>query len=249
VSTTVLGNVVEHAFRARRDGDEIPAVVWQPAGTRASPPVLVLLGHGGSGHKRSARVLGTARWLAENAGLAAVAIDGPFHGERAHEPFTVADYQARVAAEGADGVLERMVDDWRATIEVVDELGLAGTDVLGYHGLSMGARYGLPLVAALGDRIRCAVFGKYGLRHSELLPSELDTVEATRVAAGAVTARTLFHVQWHDELFPRDGQLELFDLLACHDKRLIAYPGAHADAHPEAVAAWRAFLADGLLST
>jgi len=85
-------------------------------------PPLVLLGHGGSGHKRSDRIRDLAFWLVETAGLAAVAIDGPFHGERAQEPFTIPGYQARVAAEGAANVVERMISDWCATIELVDEL-------------------------------------------------------------------------------------------------------------------------------
>jgi len=112
----------------------------------------------------------------------------------------------------------------------------------------MGTRYGLPLAAALGDRMRCAVFGKFGLWQSTVLPPTLDTTHATGEAVGQISARTLFHVQWDDEVFPRDGQFALFDLLASDDKRLIAYPGPHADAHPDAVAAWRTFLAAGLTS-
>jgi hypothetical protein len=52
----------------------------------------------------------------------------------------------------------------------------------------------------------------------------------------------LFHVQWDDELFPRDGQFELFDLFGASDKRLIAFPGPHSAAAPEAVQAWCEFV-------
>ena len=56
-----------------------------------------------------------------------------------------------------------------------------------------------------------------------------------------VTAPALFHVQWHDEIFPRDGQLELFDLLGSPNKQLVAFTGPHAETSPVAVAVWRDF--------
>lgn len=246
-SAAVREGVVEHALRVRRPRGDVPVLLWRPGGP-GPPPRLVLLGHGGSHHKRSDRILELAIWLVETAGLAAAAIDGPFHGERANGEFTVSKYQACVATEGAANVVERMVGDWRATIEAVAARGLAATDVLGYLGVSMGARYGLPLAAALGERVRCAVLGSFGLTQTSLLPQALDTADVAREAAGRLGARTLFHVQWDDEVFPRAGQLALFDLLATDDKRLIAYPGTHGDVPAEAVAAWQAFLADSLAS-
>jgi hypothetical protein len=52
----------------------------------------------------------------------------------------------------------------------------------------------------------------------------------------------LYHVQWDDELSPRDGQFELFGALASADKRLIARPGPHAQTHPDDEAAWQEFI-------
>jgi hypothetical protein len=139
-----------------------------------------------------------------------------------------------------------MRSDWCATIDAVDDLGYAATDVLGYFGLSMATRYGLPLAATLGGRLRCAVFGKFGLEQSPALPRALDTAELVRAAAGNVSARVLFHLQWDDEVFPRAGQLALFELLGSEDKQLIVYQGGHRDTPPDAVSAWRDFLAAGL---
>jgi hypothetical protein len=49
-------------------------------------------------------------------------------------------------------------------------------------------------------------------------------------------------VQWDDEVFPRNGQFELFDALASADKRLIARPGPHARTHPDDQASWQDFI-------
>jgi hypothetical protein len=52
---------------------------------------------------------------------------------------------------------------------------------------------------------------------------------------------------WHDEIFPLPGQLALFDLLGCADKRLIAFPGKHAETPADAVPVWREFVVRHLL--
>lgn len=58
-----------------------------------------------------------------------------------------------------------------------------------------------------------------------------------RIARDArrVTAPALFHIQWHDEIFPRDGQLALFDLLGSRDKQLTGYAGTHGETKPTAL--------------
>jgi hypothetical protein len=67
---------------------------------------------------------------------------------------------------------------------------------------------------------------------------------AARFARDAPTIHVpvLFHVQWDDELFPRDGQFELFDAIGATDKQLIAFPGPHSTSSPEAVQAWCTFV-------
>ncbi|HKI53154.1 MAG TPA: hypothetical protein VJ987_03445, partial [Anaerolineales bacterium] len=147
-----------------------------------------------------------------------------------------------IAAIGVDHVVDNMINDWCATLDALSELDMIDTDRTAYIGLSMGTRFGLPFVAATGDRLRGAVFGKNGLT----APVLLNTSERFKKDAPKITTPILFHVQWDDELFPREGQFELFDLLGSKDKRLIAFPGSHVSTTPTAIQMWCDFIVNCL---
>ena len=235
------GGVTERRFALEREAGIVPGILWAPTQHERLLP-LVLLGHGGSGHKRAERQLMLGRRFASVLQMAAVAIDGPFHGDRVDAQLDRPQYQAMLAAAGVDKVTDGMVEDWGATLDALGQLGVIATNRIAYIGLSMGTRFGLPYVAAAGDRLRCAVLGKYGMRQASSSPAAVNMAPRFARDAPTITIPILFHMQWDDELFPRDGQFELFDALGTSDKRLIAFPGPHSTSTPEAVDAWCAFV-------
>ena len=241
-----VGNAEELEFHVKRPSGPVPVLAWLPARAARTPPPLVLLGHGGSSDKRSERIVRLGRWFASEAGFAALAIDGPFHGERVTAAMTAEAYWAEVAREGAEAVLDRMVGDWSAAVEALAAEGLADDQRLGYLGLSMGSRFGLPLVAALGGRFRAAVLGKFGLRQGPALNPAMNLPERFAADAGRIKCPVLFHVQLEDDLFPLEGQRELFECLATGRKEWLAYPGPHGVTDPEAETRWRGFIRDAL---
>jgi dienelactone hydrolase len=218
-SQTTVDGVSEHLFTL----DDVPGVLWAPAGA-SGPRPLVLLGHGGGQHKKFPGVVARARRYVTSCGFAVAAIDAPGHGDRprteqdersmafiregvaAGEP--VGPYLARDNAARAT----RAVPEWRATLDALQELGVAGGPV-GYLGLSMGSAIGIPLAAA-EPRITAAVFGLAG--H-----------EALAEAAAGVRIPVEFLLQWDDEMVPRDAGLALFDAFASPEKTLHANPGPH----------------------
>jgi dienelactone hydrolase len=232
-------NCTERWFRMRGRQGPVPGVVWSPETT--VPQATVLLFHGGSGHKRSERHLRMGRRLA-SAGLAVIAIDGPYHGDRVSAPMTASTYQQLIVDEGIEAVTASMTVDWLDAVSVIAGLGLADSAHVSVFGMSMGVRFGLPAAAALGARLQCAVLGKFGIHQVAPLHPGLCAPSLMATAAYAVSAPVLYHVQWEDEIFPRDGQFELFEALGSVDKQLTARPGPHGRTHPDDETSWQDFL-------
>src|SRR5882672_7087813 len=81
VSTVSEHGVTERRFDLKVGDASVPGIVWTPDGATGHRP-LILIGHGGTQHKRIDNVVRLARTLVRHQGYAAVAIDAPDHGDR-----------------------------------------------------------------------------------------------------------------------------------------------------------------------
>lgn len=225
--------VVERGFELQVDGRRVPGLVWHAAAAGTGAP-LVLIGHGGTQHKRADYVLALARMLARHHGIASLAIDAPGHGGRQGDrPMDGATFDAVWRTPGVD---DATVADWHGALDAVSaELRPGG---LGYWGLSQGTMMGIPLIAAEA-RIEVAVLGLMGFRG--LNDARL------RADAPRVTCPLRFLVQWDDELIRRQDAFDLFDALGSQRKELRAHPGRHAGGPAREFRDSAAFLAGHLL--
>jgi dienelactone hydrolase len=205
---------------SRTMGRGVPLAIGHAAGLEAPRP-LVLIGHGGSGHKTSAAVERVTHALVRQAGFLVAAIDGPVHGERA------------AAAEGGEGArdafrtlwaeggsVDSMVADWTDALNDLCAMPLVDPEAVAWYGLSMGSAYGLPVVGRT-PRVRCAVLGLWGncRPHGD---------EILRQAA-AVRVPVLFQAKPGDEIITIAGARAVFAALGSADKCLTLHPGPHIE--------------------
>jgi len=209
-----------HELTIRRSSVNIPVALWLPTeGSRPFP--LVLVGHGGSGHKTSDLVLDTVEKLVDPLKIAVLAIDGPVHGARRDDSKDgVAVRQEFRDLWSRGGEIDAMVEDWKAALDEVCSRPEIDPKRIAWYGISMGTAYGLPLVAA-DVRIRAAVLGMWGTCRK---PSERLEKDALNVQIPV-----LFQTKSEDEIFTMEGQSALFNLLKSSRKRIVSYPGGHTD--------------------
>jgi len=225
----IQSGLTERCFELSGIHGPVPGVYWAPKG--AKPAALVLLGHGGTRHKKVDYILGVAQQLAAK-GIASFAIDGPGHGDRAKAKFTATNF-SQLWNEG--GGHEGMLADWHAALNFVEtEQGALPT---GWWGLSMGTMMGLP-VCVQEQRIKVALLG--------LMGAWGPNGEELKAAAPKLSIPIRFLIQWDDEVVPRGACLELFGSLGSKRKTLHANPGAHAAVPQFEIAASVDFLAQNL---
>jgi len=221
--------VTERAFALEVAGERVPGIVWTPEGA-AGPRPVVLMGHGGTQHKRVDTLLARARSYARHQRWAVVAIDAPAHGERTTPEAAAAartNLQARIGSrtqgfdpEAARQMMKRTlqaVPEWQATLDAVRTIPGVGEGPVGYWGVSMGTSIGVPFLAA-ERRVQCAVLGLNGLRPG--------ADEFARQAA-SITIPLLFVFQRHDELVNVEAGLALFDAFGAKEKTMHINPGGH----------------------
>jgi cephalosporin-C deacetylase-like acetyl esterase len=238
--------VTEYLFDLTVSGERVPAAIWAPEGRKGERP-LILMGHGGSQHKKIGTLAARARNFAQRLGYATLAIDAPGHGDRISR-----EQAAQLAKEvgervrgvsGAGGLSTEMlkamasraqqaIPEWKAALDAALGFDFVGaTSRIGYWGVSMGTAIGVPFVAS-EPRITCAVFGLAGLRSG---------AEAMEKAARAITIPIEFVFQWEDAVAPRESGLALFNAFGAKEKTMHINPGAHVEIPNFEGASWQAF--------
>jgi dienelactone hydrolase len=248
-SETTTDGVVERLFDVEVAEARVPGVLWTPAGA-VGPRPLVLMGHGGSQHKKVDTLVARATRYAAELGFAVAAIDAPDHGERVTPEQAAAFTEAvrqriaegrRIGSEVARDMAARAaraIPEWKATLDALqtlDEIGSAGP--VGYWGVSMGTAIGLPFVAS-EPRITAAVFGLAGTQ----LGGQLAEAGAT------ITIPVEFVLQADDEIVARDSGIALFDAIASTEKTLHLNPGGHLGIPMFERASWERFFTRHLLT-
>jgi dienelactone hydrolase len=217
--------VTERRFDLPVGAATVPGLLWMPEGARGKRP-LVLIGHGGTQHKRAENVLALGRRLVRHLGYAAVAIDAPDHGDR-----ITAEQRERVqrqlggrlpepTPERVKALAERaaqVTTEWKAVIEAVHGLDGIEQGPLGYWGLSMGTAYGVPFLAS-EPRVQCAVLGLAGLQMGGA---------AFEQSAQRIAIPLLFMFQLNDELMTPQSGLALFSAFGSKVKSMHLNPGGH----------------------
>lgn len=235
--------VTRREFRLTVGDDVVPGCLWTPVGA-VGPRPLILMGHGGSQHKKVANIAAAAASHAKDLGYATVAIDAPGHGDRVtREAAERARQAARDAGQAAregraprasriPGNAAKAVAEWTATLDAVQQLDLIGRGgPVGYWGVSMGTRFGVPFVAD-EPRITCAVFGLFGV---------FSGLEDHKAAAERIQIPLMFMFQWDDELMSRDQGLALFGAFGSSEKTMHINPGGHLGIPAHEREAWLAF--------
>jgi dienelactone hydrolase len=238
--------VTEYLFDLTVAGERVPAVIWAPEGKTGERP-LILMGHGGSQHKKIGTLAARARQFAQRLGYATLAIDAPGHGDRISRE--QAEKLAKEVGERVRGIAggngpsaelmktmaertQRAVPEWKAALDATLALDFVGaTTRIGYWGVSMGTAIGVPFVAS-EPRITCAVFGLAGLRPG---------AEAFEKAARAIAIPVEFVFQWEDAVASRENGLALFNAFGSKQKTMHINPGAHVEIPNFEGASWQAF--------
>ena len=221
------GQITEE-FVVKRDAQRnVTGALWTP-----KDPVddtLIAFGHGASGDRYQAPIPYMANRLGQ-WGYTSVALDGPVHGLRQVGP---GGREALGLELERQTVIEDMVADWKVAIDAVERKNTTDTNRFAYFGLSMGSIFGIPLLAELSRNqynVTVAVLGLLGTTGAVAKFADRLTDDAN-----AIDCPLLYLMQLEDELFPRDGYLELFDSLGSPDKRIHANPGLHPEIPEEEI--------------
>ena len=227
-------------FRVHREGDRlVTGSLWIPVDSIRSN-TLMAFGHGASGTRYQLPIPYLARKFAKE-GIVSLSMDGPVHGLRQKGE---GGRPALSQEMRRSNMIEDMIADWIEAVEVTESRMGFNAEKFGYFGLSMGSIFGIPYLAKRKSENKPVTVATLGLLGTTGAVSGL--AKRLKSDASLISAPTLFFMQLEDELFPRDGYLELFDALASDDKRLHANPGLHPEVPAEEIDFCLSFVLDHL---
>ena len=207
-----------------------PTLLFLPPGDdHAGPRPLVLLGHGAHLSKDDPVMQILAKGLCRGVPATVALMDCPGHGERRAPDVTDERFEADIARRMSDpDNYVQVRDDWIAVEAAARRADPRIAGPTGYAGFSMGAMFGLAVVADLPSVV-AAVFALGGLTHEDPR-NALIRAGARRLGDREVLMLNMTR----DEHFPIDGALEVFESIP-GPKRMGIWAGTHVDIPPEAV--------------
>jgi len=214
-----------------------PALLFVPRGDGPLP--LVLLGHGAHLSKDDAVMQVLARGFARGVPAGVALMDCPGHGERRPAASSDEEFERDVALRMRDPERDAaLVADWLAVAAAARAAEPRLTGALGYAGFSMGALFGLSIVADLPE-VRAAVFALGGV----IDEAQVARNAKVREGASRLGGREVLMLNMtRDEHFPIAGAIDVFETIP-GAKRMGVWAGTHVDIPPEAIVLANQFFA------
>ena len=242
--------VVESSVQIETESGHLNCAVWSPKGEPIQRP-LVLLGHGGAGHKKSPYLVWFTMRLVTDHDFVAAAIDHlPQHGDRGG----TSDIRSSVDWKGAsatfDEAIDSIVKDWQATIRTLVKRIEVDETKIGYWGHSGGTLMGIPLLAKTPG-VSAAALGKWGIEGTEELKEIFrdefpEVVNRHKRDASQLSCAIHYLINMDDNLFTQSGQIDLFNRLGSSRKVFWGEPGDHVAESYNSIAYQLQFLGDTL---
>jgi pimeloyl-ACP methyl ester carboxylesterase len=205
-----------------------PTLLFVPPGDHDALP-LVLFGHGAHLSKDDPIMQMIAKGFSRGVPAAVALMDCPGHGERRATEVTDDGFEADIARRMSDpGNYAQLTADWRAVESAARAADARITGPTGYAGFSMGAMFGLAIVADLAA-VGAAVFALGGLTNNDAR-DELIRAGVARLGGREVLMLNMTR----DEHFPIDGAIEVLESVP-GPKRMSVWAGTHVDLPPEAI--------------
>jgi len=205
-----------------------PTLLFLPPEARDAVP-LILFGHGAHLSKDDPVMQMIAKGFCRSVPAAVALMDCPGHGERRAAAVTDELFDADIARRMSDPAnYEQLSADWRAVETAARATDARISAPTGYAGFSMGAMFGLAIVADLPS-VGSAVFALGGLTgddgRDELIRSGVSRLGGREILMLNMT---------RDEHFPIDGAVEVLESIP-GPKRMGVWAGTHVDIPPEAI--------------